>query len=846
MKKEKAHKVTRDELRYQFDAHCADLQLVNEVFSDGPVNADVAFVGEGPGETELRRGLPFVGGTGKLLWECVSKYDLDRGNVYTTNVVKRQISLSRKGSERHQVYRDELDKWIGLLQWELSQLPNVHTVFVLGNYALEAIVGLESITKWRGSVLDAELPNGKVGKVVCSFNPAYVTEQREPKFEPFFRMDCAKLRQVLDGKFKKYEIDAIINPTYRETLALIKDLRRANKPVALDVEAINRELACIGLSNDPHRATCIAFRDLYKNRFTLSEECDILCAIQDLCDSHKMVAQNAQFDAYFSRLHVWLDIKFWYDTLLAHHTLFPQLPHNLAFMVAQYTNHPFYKDEGKQWQEGGDLDSYWEYNCKDTALTFRIMERTLEELKRERMDEFFFNHVMRAQPHLVEATVHGVAVDLPVKDRILELVREDVAQAKAKFHDYVHQLTGEKNYNPNPNSPPQMQELLFDKLKLVGRGRSTDEANRNEITKNPKTPALAKEMLTALDKFKEEDKFRGTYAEARVSEDGRFRCEYKQFGVSKAPGRLSSSQLLVEKDGANMQNQPMRARGMFVADPGCVLLYFDLAQAEAQVVGYRADIPIWQEQFAKAKKDIDAGRSDVYDCHRALASQMFNMPYDQVPKKDWDANLKPTKRYIAKRCRHGLNYRMQQFRLSQVTQLPYHEATYAFVLYHRITPQLRKWWAEEERLFKRDKCIFNAFGRRLKVIQKIDDDVLESIIAYYPQSTIGDKIVRVWYQCEEDDDWPDQMYARVGIDVHDNLVAITTPQKAKTCLRILKKYAEEPIMVQDVYKKHKHQPLSISAELKMSYPSSWDDKTKKFVKDVKGLHRWSEMEVVKL
>lgn len=842
----RATHLTRHGLEAQFRAHAEAQYLDTEVFSDGPVDARVAFVGEGPGESEVRGKRPFIGGSGKLLWDSTAKYGFDRTNVYCTNVVKRQISLSRKGNERHAVLRDELDKWTGLLQWELSQLPNVEIVFVLGNYALEAVADLDGITNWRGSVIDRVLPNGRDGKLVCAFNPAY--PMREPKFEPFFLMDCKKLDLVNRGVFNGHEVEQIINPTYKEALAFIQDLSRSPNPVSFDIEGINKELACFGLSNNPHRAMCINLRDLVRNRYTLKEEVDILLAVQKLCDSHRIVAQNGQFDSYFCRLHQWLCVPVWFDTLLAHHTLYPQLPHRLAFLTTQYTTHPFYKDDAETWKEGGDINEFWKYNCNDAALTYACYEKLEYELRKQGQEKFFFGHVMRAQPHLVSATVHGVAVDMSVKEKILEQVTEDVVAARDEFHRLVEEQTGDPEYKPNPNSWPQIQELFFDRLKLVGKGRSTDENNRKEMLKNPKTPAIAKEMITAYDRFKEEDKFRGTYADSKVSPDDRFRCEYKQFGVSRAPGRLSSSQLLVEKDGGNMQNQPMKARGMYVADRGCYLLYFDLAQAEAQVVSFRADIPKWKEQFARAKID------HAYDCHRALASDMFKIPYDKVPVIDWDENGKPTKRYVSKRCRHGLNYRMQKYRLSQVTELPYHEASNAFTLYHYTTPELQKWWVAEEREFKKTRQIYNALGRRFKVIQRIDDDVLETIIAYYPQSTIGDKIVQVWYQCEEDDDWP--FDARIAIDVHDNLVAIATPKVAKTALRIMKKYAESPIWIQDVYNRRPAEPLIIPAELKMSYRSSWNAKAIKqkdgswkpgFVKDEKnGLHRWSNMEVVTL
>jgi hypothetical protein len=54
-----------------------------------------------------------------------------------------------------------------------------------------------------------------------------------------------------------------------------------------------------------------------------------------------------------------------------------------------YTNHPFYKDDGKNWREGGDIDSFWEYNCKDVAITYRVHERLSLELEQARMLKTF-------------------------------------------------------------------------------------------------------------------------------------------------------------------------------------------------------------------------------------------------------------------------------------------------------------------------------------------------------------------------------------------------------------------------------------------------------------------------
>lgn len=831
--------------RMDFEAHASDFGLVTQVFSEGPINAEIALVGEGPGEQEVAKERPFIGGSGKFLFDNLKKIKLDRTNVYVTNVVKRQISLSRTGGERAEVKRDELERWISMLDWELGHLPNLRTILIMGNYALEALLGETKVTNWRGSVIErAKIPGNRIGTYVITINPAYAL--RELKLEPVFTLDIVnKLGPVKDGTFKPHKIETLINPTYKEALASIKEIKKAAKPTVIDLEWIGKQTACIGLANDPHRSVCINWRDHRNNRYSLREEADIMYAFQDLCDTHNragvpVIGQNSQFDCYALRLKDWLDITFSDDTLLQHHTLYPQLPHSLGFLTSQYTTHPFYKDEGESWKEGGNIDDFWRYNGKDTCITLAAWLRMNKELESQGLMKFYREHVMRAHPHLVDATIHGVAVDLERKQKIVELVSEDVADILAKFHECVHELTGDPYYSPNPGSWQQMRVLYFTRLGLRGRGMSTDEANRSQMLKNPETPVLAKEMINYVNRYAEEAKFLGTYAESQVGEDGRFRCEYRQFGVQRAPGRLSSAALL-DGQGGNLQNQPERAKEMYICDPGMVFGYFDLSQAEARVVAVRAGIDKWVEQFEKARLD------GIYDCHRALASDMFKVPYDLVPVVDFDDNGKPTIRYVAKRCRHGLNYRMERYKLSEVTGLSYNEANKNFILYHANTPELEKWWEVEEREFRKNREVYNAFGRRHKVIQRLDDDALKSIVAFYPQSTIGDKITKVWYQSEEDDDWPSD--ARVALDVHDNLVCIASPRTIKTALKILIHYAEEPIQIRNIHT-GKITPFIIPAEAKISYPVTLtvNDKGKQvYVEDLKhGVHRWSNLKKIKL
>jgi uracil-DNA glycosylase family protein len=58
------------------------------VFGQGPAHARLLLVGEQPGDVEDRRGHPFVGPAGAVLWACVEEAGVDRGDLYATNAVK--------------------------------------------------------------------------------------------------------------------------------------------------------------------------------------------------------------------------------------------------------------------------------------------------------------------------------------------------------------------------------------------------------------------------------------------------------------------------------------------------------------------------------------------------------------------------------------------------------------------------------------------------------------------------------------------------------------------------------------------------------------------------------------
>lgn len=815
------------ELHQEFLKRARAINLKVDCGMDGTFSSQVAIVAEAPGSREVQLKIPLVGGSGALLWATLKKHEMRRHDFYITNVVKRQLAFGgAESADKVQLPRTEIDHWMGLLKWELACLPNLKYVLLLGNLALEALCGKKGISKWRGSVLDFEMfslaaSQPRTYHSVVTYNPAAVI--REPKTEIAFIMDCAKLPKVMSGKWTPYNISGEICYEYKHAIERIEYFSKTKNPISFDIETGGGETACVGLADDKHSGTCIPFRGIRgEDYFSLEEEADIRMRLQCLFGdtTKRFVAQNANFDMYW----LWIKDKIkvhatWFDTMLAHHCLYPSIPHDLGFLCTQYTTHPYYKDERAEWKDKGDIDLFWQYNVKDICITLAVQERLYSELEREGMSKLFFNHIMKLQKHLVTMTTGGVLIDEEEKTTFRNEVQEEVARLLQQFHTAVAKATGDSDFRPNPSSVRDRSELYFQRLKLVGRGSSTDAANRERMRNHPRTSPDAKEVLNLHDRWAKDYKFLSTYAESQIDDDGRMRCEWRQTGTQAAPGRLSSAQTLIGT-GANLQNQPSKARRMFIADEGYVFVYFDLSQAEARYVAWDANITSWKHQFERARLD------GSYDCHRALASSMFNVPYEDVPTADEDASGGKTIRYIAKRCRHGLNYRMAPDKLAESAGLPLSKAHECYVVYHRLTPELRRWWAGLENEVRGSRMLYNAFGRRLFIQERLTQDSLESIVAFKPQSTIGDKVSQVIIQCHEDDEW-DTQKERICLNVHDALVGLARKDRAHKCLTIMKKWAETPIMVRG-------EPLIIPADLAISEA------------DEKGIHRWSNLRKLKL
>ena len=144
----------------------------NLVFGVGNPNADLMFIGEGPGSEEDRQGIPFVGPAGQLLTKIINAIDLSRDDVYITNVVKCRPPRNRDPEPVEvEECRPFLDRQIDAIR------PKV--ICALGRVAAQNLLKTEEgITHIRGRIFSY-----RGAKLVPTFHPAYLLRNAEKKRE---------------------------------------------------------------------------------------------------------------------------------------------------------------------------------------------------------------------------------------------------------------------------------------------------------------------------------------------------------------------------------------------------------------------------------------------------------------------------------------------------------------------------------------------------------------------------------------------------------------------------------------------------------------------------------------
>jgi uracil-DNA glycosylase len=154
------------------------------VFGQGSPQAELVFVGEGPGADEDEQGLPFVGRAGQLLNRMLQLVNIRREDVYICNIVKCRPPGNRTPE------RDEVEACSPFLFRQLEAI-RPRLVCCLGAPAVKTVLGLkEGILKLRGRFYDFG-----ASKALATVHPAYVL--RNPREEKILREDFEKIRDFL-------------------------------------------------------------------------------------------------------------------------------------------------------------------------------------------------------------------------------------------------------------------------------------------------------------------------------------------------------------------------------------------------------------------------------------------------------------------------------------------------------------------------------------------------------------------------------------------------------------------------------------------------------------------------
>lgn len=144
----------------------------NIVFGTGNKNAEVMFIGEGPGADEDREGEPFVGKAGKLMNEAFKGLGIKREEVYIANIVKCRPPSNRVPEE------DEAEACLNYLRNQVI-LVKPEIIVLLGSTALKNILGKEyGITNARGKWIEK-----KGIKYMPTWHPAALLRDENKKIE---------------------------------------------------------------------------------------------------------------------------------------------------------------------------------------------------------------------------------------------------------------------------------------------------------------------------------------------------------------------------------------------------------------------------------------------------------------------------------------------------------------------------------------------------------------------------------------------------------------------------------------------------------------------------------------
>lgn len=327
-----------------------------------------------------------------------------------------------------------------------------------------------------------------------------------------------------------------------------------------------------------------------------------------------------------------------------------------------------------------------DYCCERVDLHLTLTSRLDESLKKENLERFYFDLELPVLDVLAEVEWNGVKIDT----KTLARLSEEMGKNLDRLVGEIYELAGEEF---NINSPKQIGEILFQKLKLpmVKKTRKTkDFSTAVEVLEEL---AIDYDLPRKILEYRQFTKLKSTYVDALPlmihPKTGRVHTNYQQ--TVAATGRLSSTD-------PNLQNIPIRTpwgrliRDAFVAEEGNWLLSADYSQIELRVMAHLSGDETLIDSFLKNE-----------DIHARTASEVFEVPMEMMTKEI---------RNQAKAINYGINYGQSPFGLSQLLGIEQKAAKEYIERYFAKYPKVKAYLDQTSQFVLEHGYVTTMFGRR--------------------------------------------------------------------------------------------------------------------------------------
>lgn len=564
----------------------------------GPRNADVVLVGEAFGREEAAVGLPFVGQSGQELDRLLLEAGLDPNKIFFTNVVAarpdnnemwRFFQIAKGNSNppvRHLHPEPIVYEGLRRLAEQISAVrPKV--VIAAGNYALWALTNCTTgktnaesegrrvpsgIGNWRGSMWYCDALPGDLAQIKCLpiTHPAAIMrawyERAPTKHDLQVRVPMALADDWRPNPSPVFWAP----PTFEQARdKLIEWHRRLDSGEKIrlqcDIETAKTLITTIGFCDGPMFAMSVPFIQLgrvYFEDFWPADQERILGTLIWRVLSHPnalVEGQNFIYDTQYLIPFLGCSPNFDFDTMLAHHLLFPGTPKGLDYLSSLYCRyHWYWKDDGKEWNLRGGLPTLLAYNCMDLIRQYESATE-LRSLITQMGQDAQWEEEKEKHALALRMMLRGVLID---RQRRADLALE-LMTTEANFAQWFNKILPQEVVTPETKNPTpwfrstdqqryffgEVLGLNLPKHRKTGNDTFGKEALDHLTSKHPEFSRI----FEALRDYRSVGVFHNTFVKAGLDPDDRMRCSYNPAGTETF--RWSSSKNAFGR-GTNLQNIP--------------------------------------------------------------------------------------------------------------------------------------------------------------------------------------------------------------------------------------------------------------------------------------------------